>query len=176
MIQRLRAPEGLTDKNTVHSYLPFYELLFAGMQDVVKSVVEIGVDGGGSLIMWEEFFYDANIMGIDIMPRPPAIEGHPRIFHQQCDAYSPDTRFDVHDKLDIIIDDGSHFIEDQIKFLHKYASAVEEKGLLIIEDVQDMAHIRLFKEALPEGFYSFCSDMRANKGRYDDVIFVAKKL
>lgn len=169
---KLNPPEGLTDKNTVHSYLPIYEQLFMCMREDVKTVVEIGVDGGGSLIMWQEYFPNAQIIGMDINPKPPAILGHDRINHLQQNAYA--SNFGII-AADIIIDDGSHFLENQIFFVKYYTHILKEHGLLIVEDVQDISHIKKLADALPEGFNHACIDLRTVKDRYDDILFVAWK-
>lgn len=169
---KLNPPEGLTDKNTVHSYLPIYEQLFACMREEVKQVVEIGTDGGGSMIMWEEYFPKATIIAMDINPKPPALEGHQRIVHHQGNAYAANFAFQ---HADIIIDDGSHFIQDQTQFVRYYSTKLSLFGLLIVEDIQDMAHIRVLANALPVGFNHACIDLRTIKSRYDDVLFVAWK-
>ncbi len=38
-----------TDKNTVHSYLETYELLFNSKRKSAKNILEIGVQDGGSI-------------------------------------------------------------------------------------------------------------------------------
>ena len=64
-----------------HSYTPFYYELLKDMRESVKKVVELGVGSrnimassppqyraGAGLYMWQEFFPNAQIFGIDIDP------------------------------------------------------------------------------------------------------------
>ena len=53
-----------TDKNTVHSYLPVYQKLFGHKN--VKNILEIGIQRGGSIKLWSDYFQNANVFGIDL--------------------------------------------------------------------------------------------------------------
>src|SRR5512138_2368078 len=66
-----------TDKGWPHKYTPVYYEHLNPVRDKVKNVLEVGIcvtrdikNGrtGASLFMWEEFFPNANIFGIDIDP------------------------------------------------------------------------------------------------------------
>ena len=54
---------------------------------------------------------------------------------------------------------------------------MNDGGILVIEDVQDMNWIEILKnevsEELKEGIEIY--DLRKNKSRYDDVLFIIKK-
>ena len=56
-----------TDKNTVHSYLPLYENLLSDKKESAKNILEIGIQGGGSIKLWHDYFPNAVIYGADIM-------------------------------------------------------------------------------------------------------------
>ena len=45
-----------TDKNTTHSYLPLYQKLLAIKKETAKNVLEVGIDSGGSIKLWSDFF------------------------------------------------------------------------------------------------------------------------
>ena len=51
-----------------HDYLKHFWNIYRDIREEVRCVLEIGVAGGGSLRMWEEFFPNAIIHGIDINP------------------------------------------------------------------------------------------------------------
>jgi hypothetical protein len=53
-----------TDKVT-HGYTEVYETLFAPIRSRVRKVLEIGVYFGSSIRMWQEFFPNAKIIGLD---------------------------------------------------------------------------------------------------------------
>jgi cephalosporin hydroxylase len=44
------------DKGTTHSYIEKYEEILAPYRDRPITLVEIGVESGGSLAMWAEYF------------------------------------------------------------------------------------------------------------------------
>jgi ubiquinone/menaquinone biosynthesis C-methylase UbiE len=68
-----------TDKNVLHSYVDnVYEDIFKDLRQSTKKMLEIGVETGGSLLMWREYFPNVTITGIDIKPCPQAI-GRDRI-------------------------------------------------------------------------------------------------
>ena len=56
-----------TDKNTTHSYLDLYQKLLSKKQYTAKNILEIGIDKGGSIKLWSDFFINATVYGIDIM-------------------------------------------------------------------------------------------------------------
>jgi hypothetical protein len=56
-----------TDKQYEHNYFSLvYTDLFSSIKDDVKSFVEIGMDKGESLLLWRDYFTEANIIGADI--------------------------------------------------------------------------------------------------------------
>jgi hypothetical protein len=58
----------ITDKNTIHSYLPLYQKLLITKKETAKNVLEVGIYyGGGSIKLWSDFFINANVYGLDIM-------------------------------------------------------------------------------------------------------------
>jgi hypothetical protein len=57
-----------TDKAT-HRYTSVYEKLFRPWRETAGKVLEIGIDFGNSLRMWQEYFTKAEIHGIDIHTR-----------------------------------------------------------------------------------------------------------
>ena len=55
-----------TDKDTVHCYLDVYDHLFLPYKDKEINFLEIGTDRGGSLMLWDKYFPNANIYVLDI--------------------------------------------------------------------------------------------------------------
>ena len=53
-----------------HTYLPLYEELFHKKKSTAEKILEIGVQRGGSIYMWEKYFSKAEIFGIDIVIDP----------------------------------------------------------------------------------------------------------
>lgn len=158
------------------AYAPAYEHLCEPLRHITGYVAECGVDGGGSLAMWRDYFkHDSPIIGIDINPCPDAIKGDEwNIKHIQRDAYEMHcVQFlTLYEPFKLLIDDGSHFLEHQIFFCSNYPRLLHQKGLLIVEDVQSIDHIETLAKSLPEGMFSMAIDLR-HHGRYDNILFVA---
>jgi len=57
----------ITDKNTVHSYLPLYQQLLINKKETAQNVLEVGIYLGGSIKLWHDFFTNANVYALDIM-------------------------------------------------------------------------------------------------------------
>ena len=56
----------LTDKNTRHSYLPLYEKILKDYKETFKTTLEIGIYFGGSIQLWNDYFTNATVIGVDI--------------------------------------------------------------------------------------------------------------
>jgi len=167
-----------TDKNTSHDYINgFYDKEFAKYQDKKVSLLEIGYAGGGSLALWSKYFTNADILGIDIADTMNecfrSVGGFQSIV---MDAYTKETADSLKD-FDIIIDDGPHTLESMKQCIHLYLSKVKKNGILVIEDVQDSSWFEELKECTPIEYRDNieCLDLRANKGRSDDLMFIIRK-
>lgn len=165
-----------TDKNTLHSYLPAYQVLFGPLRDAARHVLEIGIHRGGSIRMWHDFFPNALITGVDVDARASAnVPDSPRVRVVIGDAYS-DAALQALSSCayDILIDDGPHTLESQCYFAREYARFLAPGGVLVIEDVQNMDWIPALHTALPEHLrpHARTIDLRGVKGRYDDILFI----
>lgn len=105
---------GRTIHKWVH-YFPVYERHFAPYVGRPIVLVEIGVSSGGSLQLWKKYFGPyARIIGIDIDPACAAFE-EPQIavrIGDQADRGFLATVVDEFGAPDIVIDDGSHVMDD----------------------------------------------------------------
>jgi hypothetical protein len=170
-----------TDKNTTHSYLPLYQTLLLNKKDNAKNVLEIGISQGGSIKLWRDFFINATIHGIDIMPFDEVWEGilgdDRIVLYTSTDAYNTDvftTQFlNKNVKCDIVLDDGPHTLESMKTFIKLYSQLLTDDGILIIEDIQSWDWIDILKSEVPDHMKQFVKvyDLRPNKNRYDDIIF-----
>lgn len=174
-----------TDKNTVHSYLELYETLLRPKKTTAKNVLEVGIDRGGSIRLWADYFINARVFGVDIMPSYKVWEkikhDNRIVLYTNSNAYDwtfVKTNFiDKNIQFDFILDDGPHTLESMIQFIHLYSPLLTDKGILIIEDVQkwewiDILHNQVSIILRP---YVKCYDLRRNKGRYDDIVFTINK-
>ncbi len=128
-----------TDKaSSNHNYLELYEVLFASLRDKNLTLLEIGVLNGASLKTWEEYFPNANVVGVDIVPTSKLYE-RGRITISLADQSNIEelTRLAVkHGPFDIIIEDGSHMWNHQITSLRTLFPFLKNNGLYIVEDLQ----------------------------------------
>ena len=124
-----------------HNYTEFYGDLLRYYRDRKVNVLEIGVRQGGSLLMWRDYFEAGSIYGIDLHLDAVEVEFDDRIQVFAGDAYDPEVVDTVFQDLlfDVIVDDGSHRLEDQIECLNIYAARLRPGGILIIEDIKDVS-------------------------------------
>ena len=104
-------------------YLPLYHKYFDRYRDGKSPdnkliIIEIGVQNGGSLNMWNKYFGQENceIYGVDIDPRCQLIEKdnvHIFIGDQENIEFLEHLKLSI-PRPDIIIDDGSHIGEHQL--------------------------------------------------------------
>ncbi len=73
-------------------------------------------------------------------------------------------------KFDIIIDDGSHILQDQIKTFHLLKKLMKKNGIYVIEDVNNIDTVK--DEFLKLHTNCKIIDLRHIKNRYDDVLVV----
>ena len=159
-----------TDKLTEHSYLPFYQQKFTEMKDSVSTVVEVGVDRGGSLAAWKEWFgADVRVVGIDIADISVPEKDVEII---KADSTIPGEWIEKIGNCDIIIDDGNHEGKDQLATWRNLWPMLRPGGLYVIEDVFDDNVITQLKTELPE---IHVEDFRHFRDRADDVLIWAKK-
>ena len=172
-LQTLVHKIGHTDKDTTHSYIPTYETKFASRRDA-KCIMEIGVYNGGSIKLWESFFTNARVYGLDITMNANKLTFSDRVQLLQGDAYSSSLVHQVPNEIDIAIDDGPHTLESMKSFLQQYLPKLARNGILIIEDVQNITWMEQLREVVPECFKKHIEivDLRNIKGRYDDLLFI----
>ena len=178
-----------TDKNTTHSYLDLYQQLLFSKKNTAKNILEIGIgypgDNGGSIKMWNDYFINANIYALDIQHINDVwdeIKNKDRIkLFTSINAYDEinfkELFLDKNIKFDMMLDDGPHSLETMKQFIKLYSQIMTEDGILMIEDVQAIEWIDELKSVVPENLKKYIQsyDLRANKGRYDDIVFVINK-
>lgn len=175
-----------TDKNTWHSYGPLYEKLLTPYKSTAKNILEIGILSGASLYAWQEFFENAEIDGIDINLKNirSQLYSHSttnsRIRTYEIDGTCTDAPTLLGNKTyDVIIDDASHELEDQLKTLQIFAPYLSKTGIYIIEDIDQkyaqILHIRSKPILEQNNMRIEWYDLRSKKNRYDDIVAVFYK-
>jgi hypothetical protein len=101
--------------------------------------LEIGVNEGGSLEMWQRYFGPlARIVGIDINPECRKLNGTPGM-HVRIGDQS-DTKFlqEIVDEFgvpDIVLDDGSHKMSDVFNSFSYLYPKLLKNGVYMVEDM-----------------------------------------
>ena len=122
------------------SYLTLYESVLSPIRQTVQSLLEIGVQNGGSLELWAKYFADAQyIVGCDIDPKCAHLAyDDPRIRVVVDDATLLATREQVariSASFDVVIEDGSHIPREVIAAFLRYWPMVKPGGIFIAEDL-----------------------------------------
>ncbi len=125
-----------TDKAYEYNhYLNKYEFFLQRDRESIETVIELGVYMGASLSMWEEYFPNARIIGVD--------------FDSRCEKYSFGRKevmikdLSKEDSLlyltqyapDIVIDDASHRWSHQIMAFSILFPKLSNGGIYILEDI-----------------------------------------
>lgn len=134
-----------TDKGSWHhDYTRFYDRLMGCEREAVTAILEIGVGTGASARMWLDYFPNALVHVVDIDPE--AIKRLTEATYPGRDRLRAITSnqarllWDYMPVFDYVIDDGSHFPEDQIRTFEKGFNKVKSGGLWFIEDTHCNFH------------------------------------
>ena len=126
------------DGRRVHKwahYLDVYERHLAQYRGRPITMLEIGVQSGGSLRMWRDYFGPAaRVVGVDIDPRCARLEDpdttvvigdqeDPRFMASLAERFGP---------FDVVIDDGGHTMAQQARTLEVLWPAIRTGGVLIV--------------------------------------------
>ena len=170
--QNYLGPDGWGDKGTAHTYIEEYEYLLKPYR-YNSTILEIGMAYGHSMEMWCDYFIDSRIIGVDITNHGiPEETRYKAIF---CDATSSEIIPHIENyKLDVVIDDGSHNPQDQIDSFNLLKNYMSPNGLYIIEDINNMEHIKSYLETIKEKYSVEIIDNRNKKNRNDDVLVLIK--
>lgn len=121
-------------------YFPVYDRYMSKFKDKNITLLEVGVADGGSIDMWSKYFTkDSKIFGIDIDKQRSGNltfdqgnveifigdQGNPEFWDQVLPKIGP---------IDIFIDDGGHYMHQQIITLQKVFPHITEGGFAIVED------------------------------------------
>ncbi|MBP7066216.1 hypothetical protein [Ferrovibrio sp.] len=123
-------------------YLRRYHAIFESRRNDFRRVVEIGLQRpgqvGSSVHMWAEYFPNATIFGLDINPACQDLGGgrvNISIF-DSTDKAAVAAFVEKHGaEFDLIIDDGSHWFQDQINTFHNFFPHLKRGGHYVVEDL-----------------------------------------
>jgi hypothetical protein len=126
-----------------HGYLPYYATHFSPLRTKKLNILEIGVGGyrdpkkgGESLRLWQEYFRNGQIYGIDIHDKSPHAAKRIKTFQGSQDdpSFLEAVATKIGD-LDIIIDDGSHINNHIITSFNTLFAHLKPEGIYVIEDI-----------------------------------------
>ncbi len=175
-----------TDKLDLGYIHEFYDQLLSKRKNNAKKLLEIGMSGGESILLWRDFFQSAEIHAVDINVCNK-LNNQSRIKTFYGNAYSKDI-FDNFEKntYDIVIDDGPHTYETMCYFIDHYINLINEQGVAILEDIVDVSWTKLLVDKIDKNIYTVEVVNMAKKQRTKhhnelwknglDVLIIKKKL
>lgn len=114
-------------------YVDIYDKHFTSLRDQKLNILEIGVQYGGSVEMWRDYFPHSHITGIDI-DRMCKMHAGKRVSIKIGDQ--TDTVFlSQFTNYDIIIDDGGHTMNQQQTSFECLFPLLNPGGIYVIEDL-----------------------------------------
>jgi hypothetical protein len=121
-------------------YLDEMDQLFAPYRDMQVRLLEIGVQNGGSLEVWNKYFLQAEkIVGCDVDKKCGDLSfDDDRVVVVVGDANTDGCEREIlqqESAFDIIIDDGSHKSGDIIRSFARYFPHLVEGGVYMAEDL-----------------------------------------
>lgn len=189
----------VSDKQIANGYAPIYHAIFRHLREQPLVLLEIGIGTltpgacssmhgynhdlpgyrpGASLRAWREYFPHATIHGVDVQP-DTMIAGEDRIVTTLCDstdAQGTAAYLACAAGFDIIIDDGVHAPELQMKTLRNFYPNLRPNGIYVIEDVQphgswanSPARKSEFESIIGDALYFVVSARKA------DIIVISKR-
>jgi predicted O-methyltransferase YrrM len=133
----------VTNSRHCHPYTLFYDGLFRHKKHDNLKIAELGILDGSSLCMWQEYFKNSEIYGLeynnDLITKFKQNFNNDRITLTNVDVRNKDSILNAFNKLnvmyDIVIEDTTHQFEDQIRVIENMYQYLKPGGILIIEDI-----------------------------------------
>lgn len=175
--------EPKSDKNTSHAYIDgYYSNEFSAKKELPIKLLEIGIRQGYSHILWDKYFTNGEIHGVDNNDSGFTWEvlndSNVKVYVE--DAYTKLFSNKFEDNyFDYIIDDGSHVPTHQLLCIDLFLPKIKTDGKLIIEDVGNMNLANQIKQKSEK--HPMCKqvniiDLRKLKDRWDDILIEIVKL
>lgn len=154
-----------TDKspyNTIghrHPYTGVYSLLLSRFKEQPVRFVEIGIAGGASVLMWGHYFTNPQ-KKLFFFDRDTNFINHsssfhlPDVFCLEMDVFEESSIHDgltmIGGDLDVLLDDSTHGLSEQVKIIKKGLPFVKPGGMIIIEDIFKRTAEEDYEEALKD--------------------------
>ena len=150
-----------SDKTSVHNYAAFYDELWGDLKPL--KIVEIGVLKGASLRAWKYATPAAVVIGADRNP----VAGLDVVRIVTPDYGPLVERLRAVGPVDLIIDDGSHKLSDQLAGAEALWDCLRVGGAYVVEDVQSESDGQAFGD---RGWTVY--DWSRKTGRWDDRLAI----
>ena len=120
-------------------YIDLYDRYFSKFQGKNVTMLEIGIQSGGSIEMWQHYFGPKlNFVGFDINPYCKRFERkNVQIFTgSQLNRADLQLLYESIGPVDIILDDGGHTKIMQQNSFEELFGAVKDGGYYVVEDIE----------------------------------------
>jgi len=180
-----------------HTYTDFYDMIFSQSRKNIKNILECGIGSdnkefdfymgeeakpGASLRVWNSYFPNAQVYGVDIDER--SLFEEDRIKTYQVDQTSKKSIESFLGQVqevnfDIIIDDGLHHFSAGICFFENMIHRLGDNGVYFIEDVtvKDLKKYSAYFAKCEDKYYArFINLHRDSLNLNDNSIVMVTKL
>lgn len=182
----------VTNDRHCHPFTIFYDSLFKNYRNNNLNVGVLSFLNSNSLLMWDEYFPNANINGFEYNDEyinyfNQFIKNKDKVKLSKIDISNKDNInniFNTNNLLyDIIIDDTTHIMEDQVRIIENTYNYLKPGGILIIEDIfkayDENDYIKKLEHILSNFqeyyFISLDHNRRNSTGWDNDKLFVLIK-
>jgi hypothetical protein len=130
---------GGTDKASNHAYGPAYDAIFPD-RTKIKTLLEVGITDGSSMLAWRDAFESALIVGMDVVPcsceRGPRLEFHVGDQRNKADCVNAatDDGREPGRLFDAIIEDAYHSLDNTLLTLFWLWPFVRPGGVYVVEE------------------------------------------
>ncbi len=187
------------DKDAL-GYLKHYESKFESIRNDVDKVLEIGLDTGGSHLMWLDYFPNALIYAMDnrIVYEDKVFDKRTRtdrvmvngwddrdlsrsiVFRGDQSSVEDLNKFSSESsgQFDIIIDDGGHSMRQQQISLKVFYGDLKENGIYVIEDLHSSSNqwTNLYGYTVVEDGDTLSMDLMKDFENDDNLILETKHI
>jgi len=174
-----------------HPYTGIYSMLFGPLKNRPVQFAEIGIAGGGSVILWNQYFKKGVFRFFD---RDANFLANAKSFGFPCSTFElMDVAKDGDitralgesgiDFYDVILDDSSHEYDHQIRIIKEAMPFIKSGGYIIVEDVfrntPEANYETALQDILPqcsEAYFVVCNhEERYSPGWNNDKLLVLVK-
>ena len=162
------------------SYLFFYHSLFNGYRSKTISIAELGIKTGESLLTWNDYFKNTTLYGFDsnksIIEKFEKKYKHENIHLSLIDQ---STFSKTNETYDIIIDNSTYRIEDQIQMIEYAHHYLKPGGVLVVENIfkkyKESDYLNILGDSLTHFQSYYFITIKCTSSEEDNKLFVLVK-